>query len=310
MKNRSLSLLTGALLGVASFGNAWAAAQITAHDGVCTNRSGGGHATTVLFFNKKVKNVIATTNEVQRIAGATVSQDTDLTFDVWRSKKQQPGECIGSIDVHIDGGTNERAEVVIEDLLNTPHWGQGIVVRTGQLDKRSKIDIYVDRFTGRKGHKQRQLVWNNFTGMPNPSREMSTMRFVAGQHLAIYFSGQDDHQATAKIQVFKNDGTFVGVATEKIGEGSVVVTNNTRSLDYVDLAGNPVAKSMLPDDGEGYLKVIGVSDTETEAACMVLFSKSRPNSNYPSSWYNGKLANTTITFARRNASNDPLNLGE
>ncbi|MEE9342200.1 MAG: hypothetical protein V3V12_01040 [Gammaproteobacteria bacterium] len=309
MNTQLLSKAAGVFLSLVSAGS-MAATQITAHEGVCTNRAGVGHATTVLFFNNKVKNIIATTNELQRVGGVEVSQDTDLTFDVWKSRGTQPGVCIGSIDVHIDGGTNERAEVVIDDLLNTPNWGQGIVVRTGQLDKRKKIDVYVDWNTGGR-HNRRQIIWNNFTGMPNPSREMSTMRFVSGQHLAIYFSGHDaDLQATAKIQAFRNDGTFVGVATEIIGQDSVIVTKNTRSLNYVDLYGNPVAKSMLPKDGEGYLKVIGISDTETEAACMVLYSKARPNSSFPGGWHNALLKNTTITFARRNASNDPLEIGE
>lgn len=310
MNKKVLLRSVSVALALGFAGAAQAQTTVQAHEGVCTNRSGSPHATTVLFFGRSIRNVIATTNERQRVGGVEVSQDTDLTFDIWKSNAEAPGECLGSVDVHIDGGTNERVEVAIEDLLPTPWKGQGIVVRTGQLDARSKFDIYVDLLHGWGHAKRRQTIWNNFTGMPNNSRLMSTMRFGAGQHLAIYFSGQEDGQANAKIQVFRNDGTFVGVADQKIGEGSVVVTDSTRSLDYRDFFGNPVPASDLPKDGEGYLKVLGVAASEIEASCVVVYTRARVDSGAPQAWHNGLLLDATITFARRNANNDPLPVGE
>ena len=281
--------------------------KITANPGVCTPRTGGAHATTMMFFGSDIKNIIATTNELQKQAGAAVSQDTDVTFDVWQSNGENAGSCIGSVDVHIDGGTNERAEVVFEDLLTTPVSGQGVLIRTGQLDVRKKFDSYVQ--VTDPGTGERQIIWNNFTGMPNASRLMSTMRFVSGQRLAIYYTGLAGTQAEANIQIFKNDGSFVGVATQTIGVHSVVVTDDVRSLVYKDLTGAVVAPASLPADGEGYLKVAGLNALETEASCMVVYSEATPDVS-DGAWDNRKLATATFTFARRNGGNDPLGLGE
>lgn len=275
---------------------------VVAEKGVCTSRSGSSHAATIMFFDTGVKNVIATSNEVQKQNGVPVSQDTDITFDVWKANGPNEGECLGNITVHIDGGTNERAQVAIEDYLDTPDSGQGVMVRTGQLDARSKFDTYVDI----NEPDGRSMIWNNFTGMPNTSRLMSSMRFVSGQHLAIYFTG-DGAVAEANIQLFKDDGTYVGVAKQQIGKNSAVVTDDVRSLTYIDTNGATVTN--LPADGEAYLKILGSTDSETEASCMVLYSEATPNA-VGGAWSNSKLTQSTLTFARRNGGNDPLALTE
>ncbi len=276
--------------------------KVTANKGECTARSGSRHAATILFFGNGIQNVMATTNEIQKQNGTVVKQDTNITFDVWKANGSNKGDCLGNIKVHIDGGTNHRAQVAIEDYLDTPTSGQGIVVRTGQLDARKKFDNYVDI----NDNSGRSMIWNNFTGMPNKSRLMSAMRFVSGQHLAIYFTGIGD-TAEANIQVFKNDGTYVGVAKQLIGRNSAVVTDDVRSLAYIDANGDAVTS--LPADGEGYLKILGSTDSETEASCMVLYSEAIPNET-GGSWSNAKLVQSTLTFARRNGDNDPLALTE
>jgi hypothetical protein len=274
--------------------------KIVATKGECTSRSGSGHAATIMFFGEDIKNMIATTNEVQKKDGVAIMQDTDITFDVWKANGVNEGECLGNITVHIDGGTNHRAQIAIENYLDTPSFGQGVLVRTGQLDVRKKFDNFIDI----NESDGRSMIWNNFTGMPNTSRLMSSMRFVSGQHLAIYFTGSGDN-AEANIQLFKNDGTYVGVAKQQIGKNSAVITDDVKSLSYIDSNGDKVTS--LPSDGEAYLKILGSTDSETEASCMVLYSESTANT-VGGAWSNSKLPQSTLTFARRNGGNDPLSL--
>ncbi len=283
--------------------------KIVSTAGECTSRSGSSHAASILFFGNNIKNTIATSNEVQKVGGALVSQDTDVTFDVWKSNGLSEGECIGNITVHIDGGTNQRAQVSIEDYLPTPTSGNGVLVRSGQLDLRKKIDSYVDVTDATTG--ERQMVWSNFTGLPNKSRVMSAMRFVSGQHLAIYFTGTTSNNTTAKalIQLFKNDGTYVGVATQQIGKNSAVITDDTRSLLFIGTGGVPLAASQLPADGEGFLKILGANEGDTEASCLIVYTEAAPNVAN-AAWSNDKLAQATLTFARRNHNNAVLNPSE
>lgn len=304
---RIMGTLLASFALIASISSVQAASTITATDNetACVPRTGSGHASTIMFFGSGIKNIIATTNEFQRQGGAAISQPTDLTFDVWKSNGTEKGTCIGQIVVKIDGGTNERAEIIVEEHLTTPASGYGVLVRTGQLDARSKLDAYIQT----ESEGKRRIIWNNFTGIPNNSRLMSGLRMASGQHLAIYFTGQDDRQAEANIQAFSNNGTFIGVATQSIGSHSSVITDDVMSLDYKDLDGNPVDASKLPKDGEGYLRILGRVDDEIEASCMILYSKAQPGVAN-GAWDNSKLASTTISFARRNGNNDPLTLGE
>ncbi len=303
--------ILGTLLGITclmgNISTLHATSSVTATDDptVCVPRTGSGHASTIMFFGTNIKNIVATTNEFQRKGGSAISQRTHLSFDVWKSNGTGKGTCIGQILVHIDGGTNERIEVAIEDYLTTPTTGTGVLVRTGELDVRKKIDAYIQTEKGGK----RRIIWNNFTGIPNKSRLMSGLRFTSGQHLAIYFTGQDDRQAEANIQVFSNAGKFVGVATQKIGSHSSVVTDDVMSLAYKDLDGKAVDAAKLPKDGEGYLRILGRVNDEIEASCMILYSKAKPGVAN-GAWDNGKLASSTISFARRNGNNDPLAIGE
>ncbi len=292
---------------LAGFTNAQAAVSITGTNGTCTPRSGSGHASTIMFFDSTVKNVVATNNEFQRAqAGGDdpISRATNLTFDVWQSNGTTEGTCVGNIVVTIDAATNERAEIVVEDHLTTPTSGSGVLVRTGQTDVRGKIDTYVETNDG----ASRRIIWNNFTGIPNASRLMSGLRFAAGQHLAIYYTGSTA-TAEAKIQLFDNAGNFIGVADEIIGKHSSIITDDVLSLAYKDLQGNAIAADKIPKDGEGYLRILGQDDDETEASCMIIYTKAKPD-EANGAWDNTKLASTTITFARRNGGNDPLTLGE
>lgn len=304
--------ILGTLLGTfglfASISTVQAASSITATDDstACVQRTGGGHASTIMFFGDNIKNIVATTNEFQRQGGTPISQPTDLIFDVWKSNGTIQGSCIGQIVVHIDGGTNERVEIIVEDYLTTPNNGTGVLVRTGNLDARKKLDAYIQ--TG-SATGPRRIIWNNFTGIPNKSRLMSGLRMTSGQHLAIYFTGQNDRKAEANIQAFTNAGKFVGVATQTIGSHSSVITDDVMSLSYKDLDGKAVDAADLPKDGEGYLRILGRVDDEIEASCMILYSKAKPGVAN-GAWDNGKLASTTISFARRNGDNDPLTLGE
>jgi len=283
--------------------------KVVAKAGECTSRSGTSHAASILFFGNTLKNTIATSNEVQKQSGTLVSQDTDVTFDVWQSNGLSEGTCIGNITVHIDGGSNARAQISIEDYLPTPTSGQGVLVRSGQLDLRKKMDSYVDVVDATTG--ERQMVWSNFTGLPNKSRVMSAMRFVSGQHLAIYFTGTTSNNSTAKalIQLFKNDGTYLGVATQQIGKNSAVVTDDTRSLLYIGAGGIPLTAAQLPSDGGGYLKILGANEGDTEASCLIIYTEAAP-SVANGAWSNDKLAQATLTFARRNKNNDVLNPSE
>ncbi len=302
--HRKIAFLLGMLF--ASISVAQAAVTITATENNCTARTGSGHASTIMFFGSGIKNIVATTNEFQLKDGAAISQPTNVRFDVWKSNGAGEGECVGNILVQIDGGTNERAEVIVEDLLsNTPTSGSGVLVRTGDLDARKKMDAYVQTESAGK----RRIIWNNFTGIPNTSRLMSGLRFASGQHLAIYFTGQNDRQAEANIQVFTNAGQFIGVAQQTIGSHSSVITDDVMSLSYKDLEGKAVPASALPKDGEGYLRILGRVDDEIEASCMILYTKAVPGVA-TGAWDNSKLASTTLSFARRNGGNDPLDLGE
>lgn len=304
MKISSIARLAAIPALLAGFSAVQAATTITGTDGVCTSRAGAGHASTVTFFGSSIRNVIATNNEFQRQEGVPISKDTNLTFDVWQSNGTAEGTCVGNILVTIDGGSNQRAEIVLEEHLTTPTAGTGVMVRTGSLDARSKIDTYVETDTD----GTRRIIWNNFTGIPNASRLMSGMRFAAGQHLAIYYTG-GTAEATAKIQLYDNAGKFIGVATELIGQNSSVVTDDVLTLSYKDLDGNSIAASTIPKEGGGYLRILGLDDDETEASCMILYTKAKPDVA-GGAWDNIKLASTTITFARRNGGNDPLGLAE
>ncbi|RLA58243.1 MAG: hypothetical protein DRQ78_12375 [Epsilonproteobacteria bacterium] len=282
--------------------------KVVATAGECTSRSGTSHAASILFFGENIKNTIATSNEVQKSGGELISQDTDVTFDVWESNGIFEGTCVGNITIHIDGGTNERAQVSLEDYLPTPTSGQGVLVRSGQLDLRKKMDSYVD-VTNDAG--ERQMIWSNFTGLPNASRVMSAMRFVSGQHLAIYFTGTTSNNTTALalIQLFRNDGTYVGVATQNIGKHSAVVTDAVRNLTFIGTTGLPLDTADLPADGEGFLKILGSNEGDTEASCLVVYTESVPNA-VNAAWSNDKLPTATLTYARRNNNNAVLNPSE
>jgi hypothetical protein len=132
---------------------------------------------------------------------------------------------------------------------------------------------------------------------------------ISGQHLAIYFTGQNDRQAEANIQAYTNAGKFIGVATQAIGSYSSIITDDVMSLNYKDLDGKDIDKSMLPKDGKGYLRIVGLATDETEASCMILYTKAKPDVA-GGAWDNSKLASTTISYARRNGGNDPLQVGE
>jgi len=121
---------------LAGFSSVQAAVTITGTNGTCTSRAGPGHASTIMFFESGIKNVVATNNEFQRNIDVTdggdnpIARDTDLTFDVWQSNGTAEGTCVGNISVTIDAATNERAEIVVEDHLTTPTSGTGVLVRT------------------------------------------------------------------------------------------------------------------------------------------------------------------------------------
>ncbi|RLA58244.1 MAG: hypothetical protein DRQ78_12380 [Epsilonproteobacteria bacterium] len=288
------------MLGLTS---AQAAVTITGTDDFCTSRSDSPHASTIMFFGDDIRNVVATNNEFQIFQEGgdnPIFQDTNMTLDVWSE-----GTCVGSILVTIDAATNERAEVIIEDHLNTPNSGVGVLVRTGKLDVRSKIDTYID--TGTIAGNRR-IIWNNFTGIPNNSRLMSGMRVAAGQHLAAYYTGADA-TATAQIQMYNNEGEFIGVTEQIMARHAAVITNDVLSLSYKDLEGNAVDASKLPKDGEGYIRIRGNEMEAIGASCMILFTKAKPDVA-GGAWSNDNLSTTTITYARRNGDNDPLAAGE
>ncbi len=299
---------------------------INAVQGECQSTT-DGHAHATVFFNKKLmKNVIATNNEFQLVGGTSTSRDTNLRLDVWKGNYKivgknnspdsvisLPGTCIGHITVHIPGGSNKGAQFAIEDYLKTPRKGQGVIVRTGQLDVRSKFDIFVD-LKKRFGH--RQIVWNNFVGIPNPSGEMSMMRFERGQHFSCVNSGET--QGSLKFQVFDVDGDFLGV-TEGCDSApkSVHVTPDVTTLDYFDLNGNPVDVSSAI--GRGIVKMSGRPNADnggdaspfTSAVAIYKTAKTRRESWMPYwSDKNFQLYSSTITFGRRNAGNDTLDIGQ
>jgi len=299
---------------------------ITAVQGECQSTT-DSHAHATAFFNKKLmKNVIATNNEFQSVGGTPTSRDTNLRLDVWKGNYEivgddsspdsvvsLPGTCIGHISVHIPGGSNQGAQFAIEDYLDTPRKGQGVIVRTGQLDVRSKFDIFVDL---KKPFGYRKMVWNNFVGMPNPSGEMSMMRFERGQHFSCVNSGET--QGTLQFQVFDVSGEFLGVTDGcDSAPKSVHVTPDVTTLDYFDLGGNPVDVSSAI--GRGIVKMSGRPNTDNDGAAspftsaVAIYKTANENSE---SWFpywtdkNFQLYSSTITFARRNAGNDTLDIGQ
>ncbi len=294
---------------------------ITAVQGECQSTT-GGHAHATAFFNKKLmRNVVATNNEFQSVGGVSTSRDTELRLDVWKGNSEivdgsvvsLPGTCIGHIAVHIPGGSNQGAQFAIEDYLKTPRKGQGVIVRTGQLDVRSKFDIFVDL---KRPFGYRQIVWNNFVGMPNPSGEMSMMRFERGQHFSCVNSGET--QGTLQFQVFDVSGEFLGVTDGCDSEPkSVHVTADVTTLDYVDLDGNPVDVSSAI--GRGIVKMSGRPNADNGGAASPFTSAVaiyKTASTTRESWFpywdkmNLQLYSSTITFARRNAGNDTLEIGQ
>jgi len=303
----TLSAAVIALSGTASM----AAVTVTGTDGVCTSRSGTGHAAAVVFFGDEIRNVISTNNEYQEQGGVPIAGSmTNVTFDVWSGNGAQAGTCLGNVNIQISAGTNEAAQIALEDHLSTPADGTGVMIRTGSLDARKKIDIYVDVISGKKSDT-RQVVWNNFVGMPNTSRLMSSMRFGSGEHLAFMYTGPAGTEAHPEIQIFDNAGNFIGVNSDVVvGPNSTFVTGNVRALGYKDLYGNPVAASDIPADGDSYLKVLGLDDDETEASCMVVYTKAKMDSDKTKSWDNKHLKSATLTYARRNGGNDPLVIGQ
>ena len=331
MKNQLFKLAIPAVMALSSSGFAQAVGigngvTITAVQGDCQSTT-GGHAHATAFFNKRtMKNIVTTNNEFQSVGGTPTSQDTNLRLDIWKGNYKivgynnkaldvvsLPGTCIGHIEVHIPGGTNQSAQFAIEDYLKTPKYGQGVIVRTGQLDVRKKFDIFVDI---KKRYRQRQIVWNNFVGMPNPSGEMSMMRFERGQHFSCVNSGET--QGTLQFQVFDVDGDFMGVTDGcDSAPKSVHVTPDVTTLDYSDLNGNPVDVSSAI--GRGFIKMSGrpnagnggAASPFTSAVALYATTSTRWPSWNPY-WLdkNYKLGKSTITFARRNAGNDTLNLGE
>ena len=66
----------------------------------------------------------------------------------------------------------------------------------------------------------------------------------------------------------------------------------------------------LSADGNAYLEVPGLDDDETEASCMVLYTKAEANDNRTKAWKNKGLKSATLTYARRNGGNDPLMIGQ
>lgn len=299
---------------------------ITAVQGECQSTT-DGHAHATAFFNKKLmKNVIATNNEFQSVGGVATSRDTNLRLDIWKSNYKivsdgnnpdsvvsLPGTCIGHIAVHIPGGSNQGAQFAIEDYLDTPRKGQGVIVRTGHLDVRSKFDIFVD-LKMKSGY--RKIVWNNFVGMPNPSGEMSMMRFERGQHFSCVNSGET--QGTLQFQVFDVNGDFLGVTDGcDSAPKSVHVTPDVTTLKYFDLNGNRVnVKSAI---GRGIVKMSGRPNAENGGAASpftsaVAIYKTAHKKRAP--WFkywtdkNLQLYSSTITFARRNAGNDTLDIGQ
>jgi hypothetical protein len=304
---KTLSAAVIALCATASV----AEVTVTGTDGVCTSRSGTSHKAAIVFFGDKIRNVISTNNEYQEQGGLPIAGSmTDVTFDIWSGNDGSAGTCIGNVNIKISAGTNEAAQIALEDYLDTPDGGSGVMVRTGSLDARGKIDIYVDVLSGKHGHR-RQVVWNNFVGMPNTSRVMSSMRFGSGEHLAFMYTGPAGTEAHPEIQIFDNAGNFVGVNSDVVvGPNSTFITDNVRSLGYKDIYGNPIPASAIPADGESYLKVLGLDDDETEASCMVVYTRAKIGSNRSTSWKNKKLKTSTLTYARRNGGNDPLVIGQ
>ena len=312
MKKRKMILnsVSAAILALGS-AVAMGAVTVTGTDGACTSRSGTGHKAAIVFFGEDIRNVISTNNEYQEQGGVPIAgAATNVTFDVWSGNDGAAGTCIGNVNIQIDAGTNEGAQIALEDYLNTPDRGSGVMVRTGSLDSRGKIDIYVDLISG-KHDDTRQVIWNNFVGMPNASRLMSSMRFGSGEHLAFMYTGPAGTEAHPEVQIFDNDGSFVGVNSDiVVGPNSTFISNNVRGLGYKDIYGNPIDDDDLPADGDAYLKVLGLDDDETEASCMVVYTKAKTNDTRTKAWGNKHLKSATLTYARRNGGNDPLMIGQ
>ncbi len=327
MKKHILKQILPAALLLPVFGMAHATGVgseviITAVQGECQSTT-GGHAHATAFFNKKkMRNIVATNNEFQSVGGVSTSRDTELRLDVWKGNLEingpgdvtsLPGTCIGHIKVSIPGGVNKGAQFAIEDYLNTPKYGQGVIVRTGQLDVRSKFDLFVDL---KKPFGYRQIVWNNFVGMPNPSGEMSMMRFERGQHFSCINSGET--QGTLQFQVFDVNGDFLGV-TEGCDSApkSAHITADVTTLDYVDLDGNPV--DVTGAIGRGIVKMSGRPNADNggnaspfTSAVAIYKTANTKHESWFRFWVknNIQLYSSTITFARRNAGNDTLEIGQ
>ena len=297
------------LTGVATLSTqALADVSITKDENCKTYAIGDKHAVATLFFGDKLQNIVATNNEYLEMDGFAFESDaTNIRFDVFKANGAEAGECLGGFDVAIDSNTNESAQFAIEDYIKKVEGEQiGLITRTGSMGVLKKFDIFVDVMADGK----RSVIWNNFIGLPNKSAEMSPMRFYAGHHLLINYSGADAAGSEAQIQVFKNDGTFVGVATVKTGPQSVVVTDAVRTLEYKDAAGKSVAASDLPLDGMGYIKVLGLTDSEAQRATGNLYTAASPNSSEEAAFSHAALSRATITWSRRNGSHGQLQVGQ
>ncbi len=311
MNSKTLTRTTALAAVFASFlagSTAMADVKIT-KDATCkTYGSGDKHAVATLFFGENSRNVVATNNEYLEQDGLPFdSKPTSIRFDVFLANGSKAGECLGGINVKIDANTNESAQFAIEDYVKKVSGNRiGLITRTGSTGVRKKFDIYVDVMADGK----RSVIWNNFIGLPNKSAEMSPMRFYAGHHLLINYSGSDAAGADANIQVFRNDGSFVGVSKVTVGPKSVLVTDSVRTLSYKDAAGKPVAADKLPADGNGYIKVSGMNKKEMQRATGNLYKAVAPNSGDGKKFMHSDLARATITWSRRNASLGKLKIGQ
>lgn len=285
-----------------------AAVSISKDENCKSYAIGDKHAVATLFFGDNLKNIVATNNEYLEMDGFVFeSAATNIRFDVFKANGDKAGECLGGINVTIDNNSNESVQFAIEDYIKNVEGNEiGLITRTGSTGVLKKFDLFVDVMADGK----RSVIWNNFIGLPNKSAEMSPMRFYAGHHLMINYSGSDPAGSKAHVQVFKNDGSFVGVASVMTGPQSVVVTDAVRSLQYKDADGNPVASSDLPDDGMGYIKVLGLTDKESQRATGNLYTAASPNSVDDAKFDHTALSRGTITWSRRNGGHGRLKIGQ
>jgi len=288
--------------------SAQAGVSITKDANCKTYGAGDKHAVATLFFGANSKNIVATNNEYLEQDGLPyASKPTNIRFDVFLANGSKAGECLGGINVKIDPNTNESAQFAIEDYIKKVSGDRiGLITRTGSTGVQKKFDIFVDVMADGK----RSTIWNNFIGLPNKSAEMSPMRFYSGHHLLINYSGSDAGGADASIQVFSNDGKFVGVTKVNVGPKSVLVTDSVRTLSYTDASGKAIAADNLPKDGMGYIKVTGVNDKEAQRATGNLYKAVAPNSMDGAKFTHADLARATITWSRRNAGLGKLKVGQ